>query len=272
MTGALRGGRAVALVAAVALLAGCSSSRAEPTGPAASAPAPVLRPAVVRTIPHDTGAFTEGLAWQRGRLFESTGLYGVSDVREVDPGTGRVLRRRRLAGRYFGEGLAVTGGRLVQLTYREATGFVWSRDRFAPLRRFTYPGEGWGLATMGSRLVMSDGTSALRVLDGRTFAETGPRVAVTDAGRPPGQLNELEVVHGLVWANLFPTDRVAVIDPATGDVRAILDLAFLRSRLPPGGRPEVLNGIAWDRARDRVLVTGKWWPTMFALRIPAELR
>jgi len=269
---------AAALAAAVALLAaGCSSAAPSPgptaaAVPTAPAPAPVLRPAVTAVLPHDPGSYTQGLVWQRGRLFESAGLYGRSDLREVRPRTGRVLRVRRLPARYFAEGLAAVDDRLVQLTWREGTAFVWARDTFRPRGRATYSGEGWGLATHGRRLLMSDGTSALRVLDARTLREVAPRIPVRDAGTPPGRLNELEVVHGLVWANLYPTDRVAVIDPATGRVRATLDLSGLRRRLPAGSRAEALNGIAWDRAGDRVLVTGKWWPRMFALRVPPALR
>jgi len=277
---------AAALAAAVAVLApGCSS--ASPSGsagtaaPAATAAAPgaqgatrapVLRPAPVAVLPHDPGAYTQGLVWWRGRLFESAGLYGRSDLREVQPRTGRVLRRRALPPRYFAEGLAAADTRLIQLTWREGTMFVWDRDTFRPRGRARYAGEGWGLATWGRRLLMSDGSSALRVLDARTLREVAPRIPVRDAGAPVGRLNELEVVHGLVWANLYPTDRIAVIDLRTGRVRATLDMSGLRRRLPAGSSAEALNGIAWDRAGDRVLVTGKWWPRMFALRVPPALR
>lgn len=255
---------AATLVAAVAVLAGCGG------GPASGA-APVVVPEVVGERPHDASAYTEGLVWDRGRMFESAGRYGRSQLRELDPETGRVLRRRRIPSGYFAEGLAVSGNRLVQLTWRENTAFVWGRDTFAPRGTFTYPGEGWGLTTLGRRLVMSDGSATLRILDPRTFRVVR-RVRVRDPGGGVGPLNELEVVRGLVWANVWLSDEILVIDPANGRVRARLDLSGLRSRLPAGGRPEVLNGIAWERSTGDVLVTGKWWPRTFAIRVPDAAR
>lgn len=232
--------------------------------------APVLTPEVTGSRPHDATSFTEGLVWRAGRLYESGGMYGDSRVQVADARTGRVLGRRRLPARYFAEGLTLWRGRLVQLTWKERTAFVWDAGSLAPRGRFAYAGEGWGLTTLGDRLVMSDGSATLRVLDARTHRVVR-RVRVSDSG-PVGQLNELENVGGLIWANQWTTDEVLVIDPVRGTVRARLDLSALRRMLPSGGRPEVLNGIAWDRSSGEVLVTGKWWPRVFSVRVPDALR
>jgi len=231
----------------------------------------VVAPAPLARHPHATDAYTEGLVWlPGGALYESTGMYGASSLRQVRRATGAVIRSRALPRAYFGEGLAAAGSRLVQLTWKEHTAFVWDRRTLRRVRTFRYAGEGWGLATLEGRLVMSNGSAVLRFLDPATFREVR-RVRVTDGGRPVTRLNELEAVHGEIWANVWQRDDIVVIDPATGRVRVRLDLSGLRGRLPGGGRPEVLNGIAWDRARDRVLVTGKWWPSLFELpaRVPA---
>ncbi|MFN8110678.1 MAG: glutaminyl-peptide cyclotransferase [Thermoleophilia bacterium] len=229
---------------------------------APGATAPVVAPPVLRTWPHDVTSYTEGLVWDRGRLFESAGLYGHSDVREVQPGTGRVLHRHRLAARFFGEGLTTVGARLVQLTWREHRGMVWTKDGLRRVGTFRFTGEGWGLARMGDRLVMSDGTAMLRFLNPTTFRVTR-RLAVSDGGRPVPMLNELEVIRGEVWANVYQTNDVVIINPDTGRVRLRLDLTGLWRWVPAGTAVDVLNGIAWDRAHDRVLLTGKLWPRVF---------
>lgn len=261
----LAGIAAAACVAAAAL--GLSTRGGE--AGATAARAPVVAPEPVAEHPHDAAAYTQGLVWlPGGALYESTGLYGASSLRQVRLRTGEVIRSRAIASGYFAEGLAAAGGTLVQLTWREQTAFVWDRRTLRPLRTLRYPGEGWGLTTLGGRLVMSNGSAVLRFLDPGTFREVR-RVRVTDGGRPVPRLNELEVVHGEIWANVYRRDDIVVIDPATGRVRVRLDLRGLRGRLPDGGQPEVLNGIAWDRARDRVLVTGKFWPRLF--EIPAQI-
>jgi glutaminyl-peptide cyclotransferase len=251
---------------ALALLAPAAPVGPEPRGgrgrPAA-APAPVWGYRVVNEYPHDPGAFTQGLAYAAGALYEGTGRKGKSTLRRVELATGRVRRARALAPRHFGEGVAVVGDRVYQLTWRTRTCFVYDRRTFARRGAFRYPGEGWGLAAGGGRLVMSDGTARLSFRDPGTFAEVGA-VEVRDGGGPVPYLNELEWVGGEVWANVWPTDRIARIDPATGRVLGWVDLAGL---LPPEERQRrrvgVLNGIAHDPATGRLFVTGKRWPTLF---------
>jgi glutamine cyclotransferase len=224
----------------------------------------VWRHDVVRAYPHDKDAFTQGLVFRDGALFESTGLNGKSSLRLVDLATGRVTRRISVDRRYFAEGLAAWGPNLVQLTWGTGVGFVYDRATFKLLRTFTYEGEGWGLSDDGRQLVMSDGTSTLRFLDPATFGVTR-RVTVMDGGRPVDHLNELEVVDGLVFANVWLTDRIAIIEPATGRVAGWLDL---RGLAPAGaGGNAVLNGIAYDSAARRLFITGKLWPTLYEIRV-----
>jgi glutaminyl-peptide cyclotransferase len=221
---------------------------------------------VVRDYPHDEEAFTEGLFFQDGTLYESTGLY-PSFIRQVRLETGEVMRERELSTVYFGEGIVALGDRLYSLTWRNHIGFIWKLDDFSPLGGFSYPGEGWGLTTDGARLVMSDGTDQIRFLDPTTLAETG-RISVTADGRPLDQINELEWVDGEILANIWQDTRIARIDPATGQVKAFIDLASL---VPtgPGVDPndDVANGIAWDAAGQRLFVTGKRWPKLYEIRL-----
>lgn len=226
---------------------------------------------VVRTFPHDRDAFTQGLQFIDGVLYEGTGLNGRSSVRRVDLETGKVLQQRDVPSQYFGEGLTRYKDELFQLTWQSGVAFVYDARTFAPVRQLRYTGEGWGLTTDGSSLIMSDGTDALRFLDPVTFAERR-RVRVTADGKPVRELNELEWVKGDVLANVWQTDEVARIDPATGKVKAWLDLGGL---LTPRERAatDVLNGIAYDAAGDRLFVTGKLWPKLFEIRlVPASPR
>lgn len=231
-----------------------------------------LRAVVVSTRPHAVDAFTEGLVFaDRARLYESTGLYGRSEVRLVDLRSGAVLRRASLDPTEFGEGLAAVGDRLVQLTYREHHAVQWSRDRFERAKAFEYEGEGWGLAydTKTRRLVMSNGSSTLVARDPKTFAVMG-RITVRRAGKPVDGLNELEVVGGVVWANVWPTEEILRIDRKSGVVTGVLDATGL---LSPQQRlhADVLNGIAHRRGdpSNRLWITGKLWPTMFEVKIVA---
>ncbi|HEX2497865.1 MAG TPA: glutaminyl-peptide cyclotransferase [Actinomycetes bacterium] len=257
----------------VVALTGCA--QAEPAGPdqGASRPPAAATPTfgyrVVASHPHDPGAFTQGLAYVNGTLYEATGSAGVgpSSLRRVDLATGAVQARHDLAGEDFGEGIAVVGDRIIQLTWQSQTGFVYDRATLRPLGTFRYPGEGWGLAYDGRRLIMSDGTDRLRFLDPTTFVEVGS-VLVRDAGRPVDQLNELEYIDGQVYANVWQTDRIVRIDPATGQVTAVIDLAgLLPAADRESGQVDVLNGIAYDAAGDRLFVTGKLWPKLYEIEL-----
>lgn len=226
--------------------------------------APTWRHEVVRSFPHDTEAFTQGLLFRDGFLYESTGQKGRSSLRKVEIETGKVVQRLGVGNQYFAEGLAAWGTQLIQLTWETNIGFVYDRATFRQIRTFTYKGEGWGLADDGKRLVMSDGTPNLRFLNPETLAEIGS-VRVLDGPTAVNQLNELEFVKGEIFANVWLTDKIAVIAPATGRVVAWLNLKGL---MPGQANPDaVLNGIAYDAARDRLFVTGKLWPRMFEIRV-----
>lgn len=232
---------------------------------AVNGPAPTRGFEIVGRYPHDAKAFTQGLIVRDGVLFESTGLNGQSSLRRVRLETGEVLKRHAVDKKYFAEGLTELHGELFQLTWDSGTAFVYDRETFAPKRKLAYHGEGWGLTNDGTRLILSDGTPTLRFFDPVTFKETG-RVRVTDAGKPVDDLNELEFIQGQIWANVWLTDRIAVIDPASGRVTSWVDLSGLS---PNGSRftNAVLNGIAYDAAGDRLFVTGKLWPTLYEIRV-----
>ncbi|QRO02491.1 glutaminyl-peptide cyclotransferase [Archangium violaceum] len=221
---------------------------------------------VVHSWPHDPEAFTQGLVYREGRLYESTGIHGESEVREVELETGRVLRGHALAWEHFGEGLALLGGRLYQLTWQSHVGFIYDAETFQEVGRFSYSTDGWGLTDDGSSLILSDGTSTLRFLDPATF-QVRRTVTVTDGSAEVWQLNELEYVNGEVYANVWKRDVIARIDPATGHVTGWIDLTGLLRPEDQSGNEDVLNGIAYDAANDRLLVTGKRWPKLFQIRV-----
>jgi glutamine cyclotransferase len=230
-------------------------------------PAPVLGFKVVATFPHDPAAFTQGLVFSKGELYESTGLNGESTLRRVDITTGRVLQRLDVPREYFAEGLALVGDELLQLTWQTQIGFVYDRATFKQKRTFQYHTEGWGLAYDGtSRLVMSDGSDTLTFLDPKTQT-AGRTLRVQDAGRPVGNLNELEWVDGEIWANVWMTDRIARISPNTGEVNAWVDLSTLYPRARRQPPADVMNGIAYDPATRRIFVTGKKWPTLYQITV-----
>ena len=231
----------------------------------ADAALPLYTYTVVRTYPHDRDAFTQGLQYTDGVLYEGTGLNGRSSIRKVKLETGEVLQKRDVDAQYFGEGITVWKSELFQLTYQSGIAFTYDRQTFAPKRSFTYTGEGWGLTHNQSNLIMSDGTEYLRVLDPATFAERR-RLRVTADGRPLKNLNELEYVKGEIFANVWQTEYVARIDPSSGRVKAYIDL---RGLLTPreAASVDVLNGIAYDPAADRLFVTGKLWPKLFEIAL-----
>ena len=251
-------------------LAPNQTSTATPTraAPSAAAQVPIYTYRVVNVFPHDPTAFTQGLVYLDGIFYEGTGLRGQSTLRKVDPATGQVLQGIRLPDQYFGEGIAILGQRLYQLTWQENIGFIYDKDSFELLDAWRYEGEGWGLATDGQRLLMSDGSHELRFLDPETLAELG-RVAVLDGdGQPVSRLNELEWVDGEVWANVWQTDRIARVDPASGRLLGWIDLAgLLPDEDRAAQRVDVLNGIAYDAATGRLFVTGKWWPKLFEIEL-----
>ena len=219
---------------------------------------------VVKVYPHDRNAFTEGLVFDGGFLYESTGLYGNSSLRRVDLETGGVLQLYSLSPQYFGEGIAVVGNKIVQLTWQSHKGFVYDKDSFGLLQEFEYPTEGWGLAYDGSRLIMSDGTANLYFLDPVTFQRIG-QVTVHDTG-PVTEINELECINGTVYANIWREEKIAVINPQTGQVTAWIDLTGIQD----SGNQDpnyVLNGIAYSANGDRLFVTGKMWPHIFEIKL-----
>lgn len=225
---------------------------------------------VVQSFPHDQNAFTQGLAWYHGFLYEGTGLEGRSSLRRVRLATGDVVQQVNLAPEYFGEGITVLKDRILQLTWKAKTGFIYSASEFKLLRQFTYSGEGWGLANDGTNVYMSDGSADIRVLDGNTLKEKR-RLHVHDGSRPVKELNELEFVEGQLFANVWHTDRIARISLQTGEVTGWIDLTGILGAPFRRDDPDaVLNGIAYDPDGKRLFVTGKLWPRIFEIRLVSK--
>jgi glutamine cyclotransferase len=274
---------ALAGVAALASLVACRPGGVAEGGTVPTAGAAATPPAdpgverltlrVVARHPHDSGAWTQGLLWHDGALWESTGLHGRSSLRRVDLTSGRVLEQAPLPREVFGEGLALAGGRLVQLTWQDGRAFFWDPAGLALLEERRYEGEGWGLAFDGTRLVQSDGTAWLTFRDPATFAVTG-RQQVTRAGRRQPMLNELEAVGGEIWANVWTTAELVRVDAATGRVTGQVDAAALwaeATATAAGAQIDVLNGIAWRPETGTFLLTGKLWPVLFEVElVPAR--
>jgi glutamine cyclotransferase len=272
----------IRLLAAGWLLLPLSGCHSEPNPPTSNPPqtaqatakqlAPSNAPAkqvgfeVVKAFPHDRNAFTEGLLWHDGALYESVGREYFSSVRRVDLETGKVLQMRRQPDDVFSEGLVLFGDRLIQLSWKNQRAFVYDIKSFDPVREWTYTGEGWGITTDGTSLIMSNGSEYLTWRDPKTFAETR-RVAVTLDGKPLNNINELEWINGEVWANVWQTDYIVRIDPQSGAVKSYLDCSNLLPRRARTGNEDVLNGIAYDPEAKRILVTGKLWPRLFEIKL-----
>ncbi len=264
------GRRRPELVAMLAMVLICFVSA--PSVFAATHAIPVERYRIVHMYPHDATAFTQGLVFVNGMLYESTGQFGHSSLRMVDLASGRVLQQHDLDAKYFGEGLTDWKSELIQLTWQSHLGFVYDTFSFRTLRTFTYPWEGWGLTHDSRHLILSDGTSVLHLLDPSTFKPAG-KIQVTADGRPVLNLNELEYIHGEIYANIWETNRIARISPATGKVIDWIDLSGLRPPSTQQNDNAVLNGIAYDSRHDRLYVTGKLWPNLYEIKlIPAGSR
>ncbi len=269
---ALHGEKVGALLRVVALsclsLVGCGWPQGSviEIRPEAHLPTKTWRWELVRIYPHDPAAFTQGLLWHDGALYESVGLYGRSAIRRVDLTTGKALAEARLPSRYFGEGLALVGDELIQLTWREGIAFVWDRRTFELKRSVRYAGEGWGLAPFDGELILSDGTEILRALDPRSFRERR-RIHVVSERGPVTMLNELETLGRLLLANVYQTNLVAVIDPSTGTQIAQIDFGRLFPESARTPEMDVLNGLAWREETRTLFVTGKNWPLLFEVKL-----
>jgi glutamine cyclotransferase len=248
---------------------GASSSS---TSTSTESAAPVYGYKVLSTYPHDTGAFTEGLVYYNGSMYESTGLYGNSSLRRVDIDTGKVLQIYDLPSEYFGEGITIFNDTIIQLTYQNHTGFVYDLETFKLLRTFSYPDEGWGLTDNGTQLIMSDGTANIYFLNPQTFQRTG-EITVHNGETQVVNLNELEYINGSIFANVWLTNRIAVISPETGQVTAWIDLTGIEnlSGCHCDLSNAVLNGIAYDSQNNRLYVTGKLWPNLFQIAVVPPL-
>lgn len=240
--------------------------------------APLARPAkpmeygyrVVKTFPHDPHSFTQGFEFHDGLLFEGTGMNGQSYLKKEKLETGQVLQQSKIDDQFFGEGITVVGQQVYQITWKSGTGFVYDKTSFVAKRAFQYPGEGWGLATDGSKIYMSDGTDTIRVWDPATLKELR-RFRVRDGATPVDQLNELEYINGEIYANIWQTERIVRLSPVDGRVLGYIDLTGLRAaaqKVAKASEPmDVLNGIAWDAAGKRLLVTGKYWPRIYQIEL-----
>ena len=245
---------------------------AQKTAPAASVAGatdglPVIAARVVRRLPHDPGAYTEGLFIDHGELFESTGEEGRSSIRRESLVTGRVLEQVDLPSSLFGEGIVPWRGTIISLTWQNGIGFRWSRVGLRKLGQFSYLGEGWALTSNGRQLIMSDGSDTLRFVDPESFRLIH-LLRVTANGQPVAKLNELEYVDGEILANIWLTDRIARIDPNSGKVLGWIDVSALHREAGRFGSDQVANGIAWDAAKRRLYVTGKEWPVLFEIVPP----
>lgn len=255
----------VLLIACHTLLVGQASPQASANAP------PEYTFVLVHVFPHDTGAYTQGFAYRDGFLYEGTGRNGHSSLRKVRLETGEVIQQVDLGPEFFGEGITLVKDKVLQLTWKSRTGFMYDLNSFHLLRKFSYPGEGWGLATNGREIFMSDGTSEIRVLDTETLQEKR-RLKVRDGLTRVDQLNELEFVEGQIFANVWHSNRIARISPQTGDVVGWIDLTGILSPVYRLDSEAVLNGIAYDPIQKRLFVTGKLWPSVYEVRLAPKNR
>jgi len=228
---------------------------------------PVFGYEIINVYPHSSQAFTQGLVYDDGLLYEGTGLYGRSMLCRVELQTGRILKQTLLDGNLFGEGIALWKDRIIQLTWQSGLGLVYGKENMTRIGNFSYQTEGWGITTDGESLIMSDGTDVLHILDPESFAEKG-RILVTTNGRPQEGLNELEYIKGQIYANIWPTNWIAIISPESGEVKGKINLqGILQESDLQGSKVDVLNGIAYDAKDDRLFVTGKLWPRLFEIKV-----
>jgi len=259
----------VAIFLAIASFASVPSAADNVVNQTQSSQSPVYGYKIINVYHHDKTAFTEGLVYDGKTLYESTGLYDNSTLRQVDLTTGRILKLYRLPDEFFGEGLTLWADQLIQLTWQSRIGFVYNKKSFNQTRSFSYPREGWGITSDGQRLIMSDGSDTLYFLNPDTFEDTGS-IRVMENGNPVNQLNELEYIKGKVYANIYLTSRIAIISPSTGEVTGWIDLQGLVDRENGLGDVDILNGIAYEADRDLLIVTGKFWPELFEIKIQSK--
>ncbi len=231
-------------------------------------PAPIERCGyrIVQSYPHDATSFTQGLFWDGGHLYEATGQYGKSRIARLDLRTGKALAQTKLPADQFGEGITRWGEQIIGVTWQGGVGNRWRIKDLKPVGTFVYQGEGWGVTMVDGSLVLSDGTPELRFFDPATMAER-KRVTVRFGGRPLAMLNELETIDGQIWANVWMTDFIVRIDPATGDIASLVDLSGLKADAGATGTDSVLNGIAWDAEKKRLFVTGKYWAKLYEIAL-----
>lgn len=258
------------LLIAATLLALPAVATPPAAAPAATEPAPPAVPRcgyrIVQTYPHDRTSFTQGLFWHDGHLYEGTGQYGRSRIARLDLATGKALAEKALPADEFGEGIVRWRDQIIGVTWQGGVGHRWRLKDLKPIGNFRYKGEGWGVTLRGDDLVLSDGTPDLRFFDPATMTEKG-KVTVRFAGAPLAMLNELETIDGEIWANVWMTDAIVRIDPASGDVTSFIDLTGLKKTAGAKGGDSVLNGIAWDAKKKRLFVTGKYWPQLFEIAL-----
>ncbi|MDD4446485.1 MAG: glutaminyl-peptide cyclotransferase [Methanothrix sp.] len=222
---------------------------------------------IINVYPHSSMAFTQGLVYDDGLLYEGTGLYGRSKLCRVELATGRILDQKNLDSSLFGEGIALWKDRIIQLTWQSGLGLVYGKENMTEIGNFSYQTEGWGITTDNKSLIMSDGTDVLHILDPESFKELG-RILVTANGKPLQGLNELEYIKGQIYANVWPTNWIAIISPESGEVKGKINLqGILQESDLQGSRVDVLNGIAYDASGDRLFVTGKLWPKLFEIKV-----